>query len=145
MKMLAVLLSSLFLFPVSVLAENSTKANGYTIHHNAFTTDTLPKGVANAYNIQRSKGRAMVNISIIKDKADTTGTAVQADVNLKAKNLFGQTRAFEVREIREANAIYYIADFAVANREQLVFEIQAMPTGEHYALQAKFQHEFFTE
>lgn len=144
MHKLFTLLGCLLLLPLSVHAENSTKANGYTIHHNAITTESLPPKVASAYKIQRSKGRALINVSIIKDKAGTTGTPVTANITMKARNLIGQVREIPLREIHEDTAIYYIADFPVGNREKLMFDLEVTPKGETYALQASFQQEFFT-
>lgn len=144
MKRFVILLCSLLL-SFAAYAENSTKANGYTIHHNALTTDTLSPKVASAYSIQRSKGRGLVNISVIKDEAGTAGTPVTADVKLEAHNLLGQKRDIPVREIREDRAVYYIADFPVGNREQLVFDVQVLPEGSSYPLVATFQQEFFTD
>lgn len=125
-------------------AENSTRTGGYTIHHNALTTDTLPAQVATAYRIQRSKNRALLNISVIRDEPGTMGTPVKAEIRAVARNLFGQIRALEMREVVEDRAIYYIADFPVAHREVLNFEFEIMPEGGRFPLQANMRQEFWT-
>ena len=135
----------LLLLPLVVIAENSTKSGGYTIHHNALTTDSLPVQVATAYHIQRSKNRALLNVAVIKDKAGTTGTPVHADIKAVAKTLFGQIRPLQMREVIEDNAIYYIADVPVAHREVLRFELEIMPRGERYPLNASMRQEFYTD
>ena len=145
MNRFAFILGSLLLLPLLAWAENSTRVDGYTIHHNAVTTDTLTTKVANAYRIQRSKNRALVNIAVIRNEGSPTGTPVTASVSLVASNLIGQKRDITLREIREDKAIYYIADFPVAHREQLLFNIEVTPEGSAYPLQAKFQQEFFTD
>jgi len=134
----------LLLLPFSASAENSTKIPGYTIHHNALTTDMLSPAVAQSYGIRRSKGRAMLNISIIQDVPGTTGKAVTAEVKAVARNLIGQNRDIPLREIREGNAIYYIGDFQVGHREHLTFLLDVTPAGESRAFQAKLEHEFYT-
>ncbi len=131
--------------PLIAIAENSTKTGGYTIHHNALTTDTLPVQVATAYRIQRSKSRALLNVSVIKDESGTTGTAVRANIKAVAKTLYGQIRPIEMREVVEDTAIYYIADFPVAHREMLRFEFEIMPEGARYPLNASMRQEFFTD
>ncbi len=128
-----------------LLAENSTKIPGYTIHHNALTTDSLPPQVASAYDIRRSKNRAMLNVSVVKDVPGTTGKPVSADVRVIAKNLIGQGRDIPMREIREGEAVYYIGDFLVANREQLRFELEVTPAGERSAHTASLTQEFHTD
>lgn len=125
-------------------AENSTRTGGYTIHHNALTTDSLPVQVATAYRIQRSKSRALLNVSIIRDDPGTMGTPVHADIKAVARTLFGQIREIALREVVEDKAIYYIADFPVAHREMLIFDFEVMPEGGRYPLKATMRQEFFT-
>ena len=66
-KLMTILVSVLLLLPAIALAENSTKIPGHTVHHNVITTDFLSPNIASAYRIIRSKNRAMINISVIKD------------------------------------------------------------------------------
>lgn len=129
----------------SAWAENSTRTGGYTIHHNALTTDNLPENVASAYGIQRSKHRGMLNVSVIQDKPGTTGTPVHAEVRVVARSLFGQARNIAVREIQEGDAVYYIGDFPVAHREMLLFDLEVMPANGRYPLRAHLRQEFYTD
>ena len=137
--------AALLLCSVSSWAENSTRIPGYTIHHNAFTTDTLLPDVASSYNIRRSKNRAMLNVSIIKDKAGTTGTPVTGKVSARAKNLRGQVMDIPMREIKEADAVYYIGDFLVENQETINFQISVTPANETSAHTATLEQQFFTK
>ena len=147
MKSLANALCVLFLLalPLAASAENSTHTGGYTIHHNALTTDSLPVQVATAYGIQRSKSRALLNVSVIRDEPGKLGTPVRAEIRAVARTLYGQIRPIELREVVEDTAIYYIADFPVANRETLHFEFEILPQGGRYPLRAHMRQEFFTE
>ncbi len=138
------LLLALCLLALPALAENVTRVDGYAIHHNALTTDMLAPEVARAYGIQRSSRRGMINISVIRETPDTTGRSVPARVKVTARTLTGQTREMPLREIREADAIYYIADFPVAHREHLIFDVEVVPEGETRPLKARFEQEFFT-
>lgn len=146
MRILVSMLSTtmLLLLPFLATAENSTHTGGYTIHHNALTTDSLPVQVANAYGIQRSKSRALLNVSIIHDEPGTMGTPVHAQIRAVARTLYGQIRPIEMREIVEDTAIYYIADFPVAHRETLYFELEILPAGARYPLRASMRQEFWT-
>ena len=139
------LIFAILLFAVSLplMAENSTKADGYTIHHNAFSTDTLSATVAKAYGIQRSKNRGMINISVIKDKAGTIGTSTAADVTVGIKRLIGRTDPVELKEIREDNAIYYIGVFGVVHGEKVNFDIAVKPEGSGKTLKASLKQEFY--
>ena len=137
-----VTLAGISLFAV---AENATRIPGYTIHHNAMTTDTLTPKVAKAYNIQRSKNRGMLNVSVIKEQEGTTGTPVKAKINASASNLTGQTRVIELREVLDSGAVYYLADFRVANQETLNFKLEVQPEGAQTSYPASFSQQFFTE
>ena len=114
----------------AVFAENSTKVDGYTIHHNIITTDFLSDDVARSYGITRSKNRALLNVSVIKDKESSTGTPVSANIQANMTNIYGQQSSLNLREIREEKAIYYIGTFLVRNGESLNFHLDVKPEGE---------------
>ncbi len=136
----------LFMLATSVAsAENSTKENGYTIHHNAITTDMLTPEIAREYGLIRSRNRAMLNVSVIRDVPGTTGQPVMADVRASSTNIIGQQRRLKMREIREGEAIYYIADFLVRNEEQLNFHIDVKPEKEVIWMPAVFSQTFYTD
>ena len=48
---------------------------------------------------------------------------------VKTVNLTGQLKNVTMRQIDEGNAIYYIGEVAIANRETLVFDISVRPEG----------------
>ena len=143
MKILSLLFASL-LFSWNLFAENSTTAGEYIIHHNALTTDTLTPQIASAYQIQRSKSRGMVNIAVLKTDSAGKPQPVSAKVTLASRNLVGQIRDIPLREIRQAEAIYYIADFPVADREHLHFKTTVLAAGQTYPIEASFQQQFYT-
>jgi hypothetical protein len=132
----------ILMIPYSLFAQNSTTVPGYTVHHNAFTTDYLLPQVAQTFNIPRSKNRGMLNVSIVKQ--GTLGQTVTAEVKAHAANLTGQTREIPMREIRDGDAIYYISDFRVANQETLDFVIKVKPEGSAEAYTAKLRQQFYT-
>ncbi|WP_456445192.1 DUF4426 domain-containing protein [Thiolapillus sp.] len=144
MKLIFLSLAVMLLTSGSAVAENSTKADGYTIHHNAFLSSELAPDMASRYNIRRSPNRAVINISIIKDVPNTTGKAVTAQVKVMSHNLRGQVRNIPVREIKEQNAVYYIGEFLVENQESVTFTIEAIPSGTSKVLHASLKQQFFT-
>lgn len=147
MKYIANYLSILALITTTqwVLAENATHVDGYTIHHNALTTDGLTPGVAQAYNIQRSKNRGMLTVSVLKNQKDATGIPVQALIKVRATNLNSQLREITMHEVNEGGAIYYIGDFRISNEETLNFHLEITPAGVDKTFEAKLTQEFFTE
>jgi hypothetical protein len=127
------------------LAENATQVPGYTIHHNALTTDSLSPQVAKAYSIQRSKNRGMLNVSVVKMTPGSTGHSVRAKIHATATNLTGQTRDIDLREVEDGGAIYYIGDFRVTDQETLNFDLEVAPNGDSKTYSARLSQQFFTQ
>ena len=129
--------------PLAEPAEaSSANIGGHDVHFSAQSTDRLPTEVARAYNIVRSPNRAMLNVSIIES---ATGTAVSGVVTVKTVNLTGQLKNVVMRKIEEQEAIYYIGETAVANRETLVFDISVTPEGVDEASDIRFKRQFYTK
>ena len=126
-------------------AEQAKSQGDYTVHYSAFTTDTLPQSVARAYQIQRSQSRALVNISVLKKVMGTTGQPVAANISGTATNLNAQLRRLEFRELGEAEARYYIAEFPVKNDEVLNFSITIKPEESDESISLEFQQHFYTQ
>ncbi|MBI5040935.1 MAG: DUF4426 domain-containing protein, partial [Gammaproteobacteria bacterium] len=112
-------LACLCLFALSARAENSQDFGDYVVHFNALTTDLLQPKVATEYGIKRSGSHAMLNVVVLPKVLVTSGQPVTAAVTGMATTLNGQQRTLTLREIREPNAIYHIADFDVGNEEIL--------------------------
>jgi len=116
----------------------------YTVHYNAFTSDSLQPSMAKAYGITRSKNRGLVSISILKKDLSPLGKPVKAEVSAEANNLTGQWKKIPIREIIDGGAVYYISEFRVAHKEVLTFNITAKPEDSDKPLNFKFQQEFYT-
>ena len=125
--------------------ETMTSIGEHTVHFSAQPTDRLPQEVARAYNIIRSKNRAMLTVSIIDDASNVS---VTGDVSVKTTNLTGQLKNVAMREIREpgdVEAIYYIGETQVANRETLIFDIAVIPEGKTVTSNVRFKRQFYTD
>lgn len=125
--------------------ETSADIGDYVVHFSAQSTADLPPEIARAYNILRSKNRAMLNVSVIR-KAD--GVSINASVEVTTRNLTGQLKSVTMRRIEEpgeTTAIYYIGETPVANRETLIFDISITPEGERAAAEIRFKRQFYTD
>ena len=142
---LGLLCAAALAIPSWASAENSTTADGFTIHHNAFSADTLTPEIAKAYGLQRSKYRGLLNVSVIKEVPDTTGTPVPAQLQAEILLLTGQKSPLVMREIREGNAIYYIGEFPVQNGQTIDFAIEVKPQGSDKSVRIRMDQDFFTE
>ncbi|MFP6682997.1 MAG: DUF4426 domain-containing protein [Gammaproteobacteria bacterium] len=129
----------------SVSAERSDSFGDYQIHYNALTTDLIEPSVARAYNIIRSKNRALVNIAVLRRVLGTPLQPVRATVKVVAVNLNSQLRTIEIRELNDAGAIYYIGEIPVGHKETLNFKLEVTPEDEEATHRATFKQEFYTE
>lgn len=125
-------------------AENSQDFGKYVVHFNALNTSTLPPQVTRQYGIKRSNNRGMLNITVLKKVLGTTGTPVAAKIIASATNLTGQQRDLAIKDIKEPNARYYIAEFGISNQETLRFKLLITPEGETEALDVRYTHQFYT-
>ncbi|MGH8194027.1 MAG: DUF4426 domain-containing protein [Woeseiaceae bacterium] len=121
---------------------SSIDIGDYIVHFSAQLTDQLPPEVARLYNIVRSKNRVMLNVSVIEE---TSGNGVPADVSVKTVNLTGQLKTVNMRKLEEQEAIYYVGETPIANRETLVFDITVGVEGIEEPAKMRFKRQFFTD
>ena len=140
------LIAMLLLTSVPAAAQQAQEFGDYMIHYNALRSSMLTPEIARAYDIRRSDSRAFINISILKGNDDQTSSAVKAEVSATGRNLTGQTRKVEMREIDEGDgAIYYIGELSVRNMETFNFTVLVTPEGNSTPYTLKFQQQFYTE
>jgi uridine phosphorylase len=134
------------LFCLPAVAQQQQTFGDYEVHYSAFNSSMLTAEVAKAYSIQRSDSRAVINISVLKRNADETLTAVKSIVTASGRNLTGQTREVDMREINEQDeAIYYIGELSVRNMEMFDFTVLVTPEGRNQPMTVKFRQQFYTE
>lgn len=140
-------ISAFFLVLSSLaIAENSTTEKGYEVHYSALSTSFLSPEVAKNYHIGRSKTKGFVNIAVLKQNEGKLSTSVEADINISAKNYYGQSKEVTLQKISENDgAIYYIGTFPVSSHESIKFKAQVKPKGSDVAIDVSFDQEFFTD
>ena len=127
-------------------AQQAMEFDDYTVHYNAFNSSLLTPDVAKTYGIRRSDSRAVINISVLKNSSGQAPSAARAVVTASGRNLTGQTRTVEMREITEADdAIYYIGELSVRNMESFEFTVNITPEGKSRPYELKFRQQFYTE
>jgi len=130
----------------TVSAQQAQQFEDYTIHYSALNSSLISPEVAKAYGIRRSESRALINIAVLKNTNDPLPTAVKAKVTTSGRNLTGQTREIDMREIHEGDdAIYYIGELSVRNMETLDFTVMVTPEGQSKPFTLKFKQQFYTE
>ncbi|WP_194090030.1 DUF4426 domain-containing protein [Vibrio hibernica] len=107
---------------LSVHAEQFKNIKNSEIHYSAFNSTLLTAEVATQYQLKRNGHSAILNISVL-DNSKLGKPAVNATITGTAKNLIGQIKTLEFKQIKEGQAIYYLAQFSISDEESLTFNI----------------------
>ncbi|HGM5579160.1 TPA: DUF4426 domain-containing protein [Pseudomonas putida] len=141
MRRLALLLISLCLaWPVlaadAARPERKQDFGDVTVHYSAFTSSMLQPDIAAATGLVRSKNQGVLNIAVLK--AGKPGMAV---VSGTVKDLTGRSSPLSFRQITDQGAVYYIAQFKIAQAETLTFDLNIETGGVSHTL--SFNQEVF--
>jgi Domain of unknown function (DUF4426) len=117
----------------------------FEVHYNALRTDQLAPDVARAYGIERSTNRVMLNVSLLRKNPDGSTTPVDGTVTASAYNLNGQLKDLKMRRITEGTSFYFIGEVGINGTEILVFDIDAVPSGQASKYSVQFKREFFSD
>lgn len=127
------------LLTLPAMAERKHSVGEYDIHYIAFNSGFLQPEIAAAAGLVRSKTQGVINISVLK-----SGKPTAAQVTGTMRNLLGQNYPLKFKQIKEGEAIYYLAQFPFDSRETLRFNIGAQPAGSA-AINFDFNQEFFPD
>lgn len=123
-----------------IVSANTHTVGDITIHYNALGTSHISAEVASQYGITRSGRTGIVNIAV-----QNKGKAVIANIFGHGQNLAGQLKKLAFKEVKEENAIYYIATFTFVHGEKLSFDLQVQPEKQGKLIPVKFKQELFSE
>ena len=121
-------------------AEQVHRFAGHEVHYIIIPTTFLESEIAAQYDVARARNRALINVSILDDNKE----AVTGSVSGSSSNLLGQTQYFEFRQVREGDAIYYLAELLHSDQElhRVTLEV-ALDTGQKD--QIKFNQKMYWE
>lgn len=139
-------MATLFLGSLTNTAVAAEKKVGdYIIYYNAFNSSFLQPDIASHYKIPRSGLTAVLNVSIHKDGEPTKQTAVPANIQGKVTNNLSQFNQLAFKEIKEEQAIYYIADFQFRPEEETDIEFTVKVPGMDHPETISFKQKFYAE
>jgi hypothetical protein len=123
-------------------AENMKKLGSMDIHYMAIGSTFFTPEIAKVYGITRSRYNGLINISVLDNtKADTPAKTVS--ITGKAKNNLGQFKTIEFTEVKEGDAIYYLAQIKYSNEETIHFTLAINDGKEQQTL--KFSQQFYVD
>ncbi|TMM46842.1 DUF4426 domain-containing protein [Colwellia ponticola] len=126
----------------TVNAENMKKLGSMNVHYMAIGSTFFTPEVAKAYGITRSRYNGLVNISVL-DNSQPGHPAKVVSITGEAKNNLGQFKDLEFTEVKEGEAIYYLAQVNYSNEETLHFTIMLNDGKEKQQL--KFSQIFYVD
>ena len=123
-------------------AENMKKLGGLNIHYIALGSTFLTPEIAKAYDIERSRYKGLVNISVL-DNTQAGNPAKTVFISGKARNDVGQIKSLDFTEVKEGDAVYYLAQVSYSNEETIYFDINISDKGQQHNL--TFTQKFYVD
>lgn len=141
------LLCALLLVFAAILpaqAQNAQMFDQYELHFSAFNSTLLQPDVAATYGITRGADKGVLTLAV-RDTAQ--GDIAGREMLLKGEtwDLTSARRPLQFQEIREQNAVYYVATFESSHRAIQWFEVYFRPAGVEQTYTHKFSQKFWVE
>jgi len=128
---------------VPAMAQQSEMFGPYELHYSVVNTTFLSPAVAATYGIVRGEQRAIVNLAVREHLAEGS-EARSMQLQGRTWDLI-QNQTLEFQEIREGQAVYYIADFKFINEEWRFFEVDFRPEGAEETYTFKLKHQLYKD
>ena len=129
------------LFTSAAEAEQKQQIGDWEVHYSAFNSTFIAPQIAAQYNLTRSEKRGLINIAVLDVDSETAvATAVKGYVS----NPRGGVQNLEFKEIKEGEAIYYLASFMFGDEELMRFTIN-FPAAKNPNATLTFEQQFYQE
>ena len=99
-----------------VSAENMKKMGSMNVHYIALGATFLTPEIARTYNIERSRYNGLINISVLNNTVEGM-PAKSVSITGTARNDLGQIKQLDFAEVKEGEAIYYLAQIKYSDEE----------------------------
>ena len=138
--MLAITLS--FFALTNASAENMKKLGSMNVNYMAIGSTFFTPEIAKAYGITRSRYNGLINISVL-DNTKSGNPAKTVSISGQAKNNLGQFKSLAFKEVKEGDAIYYLAQVSYNDEETIHFTLDINDGKEQQTL--KFSQKFYVD
>jgi len=115
---------ALLLLPGIAAGEQMQRFGGFEAHYVVFPSTFVQSGIAHQHGLRRGAGLAVVNISVL----DESGRGAACAIVGHSKNLLGQVSPLTFKEVREGDAVYYLAEVRHSDQEVLRFSLTITPS-----------------
>lgn len=117
----------------------------YKVFYTVFNSSFIKPDIARTYNITRAKNRVLVNISVIKSGTEGDSEGLSALVSGTAANLMQQQKKLKFMEIKEQEAVYYLAPLRITDEEVMNFKIEIKATPDHSPFTLEFSKTMYVD
>ncbi|MCL1157936.1 DUF4426 domain-containing protein [Shewanella inventionis] len=124
-------------------AEQKQQVGNFDIHYMALNSTFITPEVAKTYGIERSGYNGLVNITVLNTNLKGN-PAVAVEISGIANNLIDARITLDFKEIREGDAIYYIAEVPFRDDQEVNFDI-AIKYANQLNTSLKFKQKFYVE
>ncbi len=127
---------------IRALGQQSEMFDPFELHYSVVNTTFLTPEVAAAYGITRGKNRAIINLAL-REHVDGGDRASTMLLKGATTDLIQRQQVLEFREVREGDAIYYIAGFKFINEDWHAFDIHFRPEGVERTYSFSFKQQMY--
>jgi len=125
-----------------VSAENMKKMGSMNVHYIALGATFLTPEIARTYNIERSRYNGLINIAVLNNTVEGM-PAKSVSITGTARNDLGQIKQLDFAEVKEGEAIYYLAQIKYSDEETYYFDFHITDGTESHKL--TFKQKFYVD
>lgn len=140
MKPLITLLLLLISATQTAHAQQKQSLGSWDVHYMVVNTTFFDANVLKQYAIQRSKYSALVNISVLDSD---TQSAQDVALTGQYKDLLGKVKTLNFKQVKEGDAIYYLAQFPFDDKDTYRFDLKIQSGGTQQTL--RFQQQLYAD
>lgn len=134
----------LLIFAVAGAEAESKQLGRFEVYYSVVNTTFVEPETAAIYGLVRARDRAFLNIAVRERLSDGSDRAVTAKIEGRSWDFY-QNVYLQFREVREGDAIYYIADFEFNDKEVRFFNLLLLPEGESRSQPLKFHQKIYED
>ncbi len=126
-------------------AQQSERYDAYELYYSVVNTTFISPETAARYSIVRGDDEAILNLALREHLSDGSSRPVAMTLEGTSRDLMQRGGKLAFREIREGQAIYYIAPLQFIDREWRHFDVTFTPEGsdQHYTF--KYKHQLYSD
>lgn len=136
-------LLALLLISLTSQAQLSERYGPYELHYSVVNTSFLSPEVAARYRLTRGRDYAILNLAVREHLEDGSTEPRAMQLQGSTQDLLGKQQVLDFQEIREGQAVYYIAEFRFINEEWRKFEVDFRPEGASRSYRFELRHQLY--